>query len=274
MLLVLGLLLNPLTFFVALRLTYYPVVSTGESMAPTHENPTVSFSDRISLRFSPPERGAIVALEAPFDANELLGKRVIGLPGDRFMIVRGVVFIDGERIEEPYVQIPYDRTWDSMEEFTLGPDEYWVMGDNRGSSFDSRDFGPVSRSAFRAIDTNAVVWPVSSATLSGIAAVGGLLAIVVTASLVSGRAARRLSGETGPPHGTTQLGWFLWVFGCWVAARRARKAARSRGGEVWRAGRRRPLPPPPGSDEAPVATVTGFTLRTHELRPGDADRQA
>lgn len=253
MLLVLGLLLNPLTFFVALRFSYYPAVSTGESMAPTHDTPMVAFGDRISLRFSPPKRGDIVALHSPLDPNELLGKRVIGLPGDRLMIVRGVVFIDGARLEEPYVQIPYDRTWHSIEEFTLGPDEYWVMGDNRGSSFDSRDFGPVSRSAFRAIDTNAVVWPVSSATISGIAAVGGLLAIVVTASLVSGRAARRLSGELAP-HGAKQLGWFLWVFGCWVAARRARTAARTPGGEVWRVPGRRPLPPPPGIDEAPIPT--------------------
>ncbi len=92
--------------------------------------------------------------------NRYLIKRVIGCPGQKIEGRSGQIFINGKRIEEPYLPLGVTTTWDGV--VNLGPDEIFVMGDNRGASADSRVFGPVKlsevvgRASFR-------IWPVQAA---------------------------------------------------------------------------------------------------------------
>lgn len=132
----------------------------GESMSPTFHTDQYVVIDKISYRLSEPERGDIVVFRYPFSQpnNERdFIKRVIGLPGETVHIEGGVVRVNGQPIDEPYIQSPpaYGGTW------TLGPDEFFVMGDNRNNSSDSRSWGPLKRDFIigRAL---FVYWPINA----------------------------------------------------------------------------------------------------------------
>ena len=112
--------------------------------------------DRASWRFSDPERTDIVVFHPPFIGPVLI-KRIIGMPGDEISLQDGAVFVNGEPLDEPYVREvagepvpsrPFDNglPWSLQEPYTVPADSYFVMGDNRIDSGDSREFGPVSRS--------------------------------------------------------------------------------------------------------------------------------
>jgi signal peptidase I len=111
--------------------------------------------DRVSWRFSEPERGDIVVFHPPF-AGPVLIKRIVGMPGDQITLENGSVYIDGVRLDEPYVRVvdgsaeptePFDNglPWSLQEPYTVPDGNYFVMGDNRTDSGDSREFGPVPR---------------------------------------------------------------------------------------------------------------------------------
>jgi signal peptidase I len=257
LLLALALLINPVTLVVLMYFTVLPGYGVGTSMSPALEPGNITFRDRLTLRFTAPRRGDIVSFRNPeSELPEQIGKRVIGLPGERLMMVRGVVFIDGQELSEPYVRIPYDRTWDNLAEFQLGPDQYWVMGDNRGVSFDSRAFGPVDESAFRARQLGATAWPLHAATPIGLAMAGTLLGFMATCSAVFGRKCAREARSVGDSRWLAAWGVFLWAFGFWVIVRRSLAEHYQAQGEVWHVARRSRAapPPPPGADEAPIPT--------------------
>jgi signal peptidase I len=118
---------------------------------------TGRFNDRVLVakivyRFRGPKRGDVAVFRAPPAAKRLCSdggdylKRVIGIPGDVVSERSGYVYVNGRRLREPYVD-PYDRDSISRTWPRLGKDEYFVMGDNRISSCDSRTWGPVPRSA-------------------------------------------------------------------------------------------------------------------------------
>ncbi|MFQ5860530.1 MAG: signal peptidase I [Dehalococcoidia bacterium] len=90
--------------------------------------------------FHPPRRGEVIVFHFPGDPRRDFVKRVIGLPGEHIRISRGKVYINGEVLEEPYL---LSRSHENLRAITLSPDQYFVMGDNRTSSNDSRDWGPV-----------------------------------------------------------------------------------------------------------------------------------
>ena len=106
-----------------------------------------------------PVRGDVVVALLE-DCERSILKRVIGLPGDQVAFSEGMLLINGQKLEEPYLRglPPYLGLGNSC--FTTGPDEYFLMGDNRAHSADSRHYGPLSRSriAARAIWR---VWPPS-----------------------------------------------------------------------------------------------------------------
>ena len=114
--------------------------------------------DRITWRFSQPARGDIVVFHPPFDGPVLI-KRIIGLPGDEISLSGGFVSINGRRLAEPYVRRidghqepsePFSNglPWSLQEPFKVPADSYFVMGDNRTDSGDSREFGPIKRGQF------------------------------------------------------------------------------------------------------------------------------
>jgi len=119
---------------------------------------TASLNDRVIVakivyRFRNPERGEIAVFHAPAAAKRMCSeggtylKRVIGLPGDRVSERDGRVYIDGKKLAEPYVD-SWDRDSLTKSWPTLGKNEYFMMGDNRIASCDSRTWGPVTRPAF------------------------------------------------------------------------------------------------------------------------------
>ena len=95
----------------------------------------------ISYLVRPPERGEIIVFRFPDDPSRNFVKRVIAVPGDSIEIRRGAVFVNDELIDEPYLREPSRST--IMARTVMGPEEFFVMGDNRVHSNDSRSWGPV-----------------------------------------------------------------------------------------------------------------------------------
>jgi signal peptidase I len=113
----------------------------GQSMEPNLVARQRLIIDKISYRIHPPHRNDIVVLDLPI-MKEMLVKRIVGLPGETIAIKDGVVIINGQPLPEAF---PHGFFEQDMAPVTLGPLNYFVLGDNRGNSNDSRSFGPVER---------------------------------------------------------------------------------------------------------------------------------
>lgn len=123
---------------------YQPVRVEGTSMLPRLEDHDRLFINKFVYHIASIHRGDVVVFHYPRDPEKSYIKRVIALPGDRLRIDRGQVYVNGERLSEPYVPARYEDTR-SLSEMTIPEDEYFVMGDHRSISSDSREFGPVDR---------------------------------------------------------------------------------------------------------------------------------
>lgn len=124
-----------------------PFVVDGDSMHPTFENLDYLVVNEILYLFRPPERGDVIVFRYPDNPSVFYIKRVIGLPGETVSINRGVVtIIDAEgkktALAEPYI-VNEDATY--TKDVSLLPGEYFVMGDNRPNSSDSRTWGPLHK---------------------------------------------------------------------------------------------------------------------------------
>lgn len=117
----------------------------GQSMFPTFEGAEFLIVSRLDYMIGEPQRGDIVVFHYPDDPQRDFIKRVIGLPGETITIDNGKVFINGVPIDEPYVAALCSQGGCSSVQRTLGDDEYFVLGDNRGQSKDSTNFGPIKR---------------------------------------------------------------------------------------------------------------------------------
>lgn len=129
---------------------FKPFYVKGQSMEPTFSEHEYLIIDEITYRFREPLRGEVVVFRAPpsaTPAKDYYLKRIVGLPGERVRIAENKVIIynsdhpQGTVVEESYL---VEDTVGSVT-MTLGPDQFFVMGDNRDASFDSRRFGPISR---------------------------------------------------------------------------------------------------------------------------------
>lgn len=122
-----------------------PFIVDGASMDPTFHNGQYLIVDELTYRFQEPERGSVLIFKYPKDPSKFFIKRVIGLPGETVRITEGAVSIvneeypEGLLLHEPYIEF---TKVDNLE-VILGSEEYFVMGDNRKGSADSRLWGPV-----------------------------------------------------------------------------------------------------------------------------------
>lgn len=113
----------------------------GQSMEPNLSQYQRLIIDKLSYRLHPPQRGDIVVINLP-RMDEMLVKRVVGLPGETISLHDGQVYVNGVVIPEPF---PHDLGFQDMAPLRLEPLQYFVMGDNRSNSNDSRSFGPIPR---------------------------------------------------------------------------------------------------------------------------------
>lgn len=111
----------------------------GSSMFPALEDGDHLLVDKVSYRFSEPERFDVVVFCYLHQENSYYIKRVIGLPGETVQIQDGVIYIDGTPLQEDFGNEPIENPGRAVQPVTLGEDEYFVLGDNRNISSDSRD---------------------------------------------------------------------------------------------------------------------------------------
>lgn len=117
---------------------------TGPSMLPQVQPGELVVINTLAYRMGAPARGDVVALRRDEPTAQTFLKRVVGLPGERVRLRDGVLYVDGRRIDEPYVTLR-DRA--TTPEITVPADALYVLGDNRGESEDSRTWGPIPDAA-------------------------------------------------------------------------------------------------------------------------------
>jgi signal peptidase I len=132
---------------------------SGASMETTLSDGDQLIVDKISYQFREPERFEIIVFPYQYEAGTYYIKRIIGLPGETVQILDGSVYINGEKLEEHYGNEVMEEAGIAAEPVTLGVDEYFVLGDNRNQSEDSRfaDMGNVKLE-----DIEGKVWAVLS----------------------------------------------------------------------------------------------------------------
>ena len=146
---------------------YQPVRVEGTSMLPVLEDQGFLFINKVaysrigSFMGETIHRNDVVVFQYPHDHTKSYIKRVIALPGDDLRIDHGRVWVNGKQLKEPYVPSKYEDDR-SLSQETIPAGEYFVMGDHRSISSDSRDFGPVDRNLIYG-RAAFVYWPVDQA---------------------------------------------------------------------------------------------------------------
>jgi signal peptidase I len=123
---------------------YQPVKVEGTSMLPGLEDQERIFINKFVYRWEPISRGDIIVFRYPKDPSKSYIKRVIAGPGDRVVIDKGRVYVNGQLADETYVPAQF-VDFRSYPEISVPQNSFFVMGDHRSMSNDSRDFGPVQR---------------------------------------------------------------------------------------------------------------------------------
>lgn len=158
-----------LLIFFAVHFSVQPFDVEGPSMQPGLHTGEKVVVNLLAYDFGSPHRGDVIVFHPPTssDPNLYYVKRVIAIPGDTINVTPDGVYVNGDRLTEPYIS--QTNAFGPVAEGTpvvvppqkLGPNEYWVMGDNRDNSVDSRYFGPISRSSIIG-KAEAVIWPVNT----------------------------------------------------------------------------------------------------------------
>ncbi len=131
------------TVFIIRHFLVQPFLVSGASMEPNFSDGNYLLIDEITYRFREPERGEVIVFRYPNNPATYFIKRIVGLPGETVELKDGKIFANGEFIEEDYLPDSL-QSRDNLST-KLKADEYFVVGDNRSHSFDSRNWGPVNR---------------------------------------------------------------------------------------------------------------------------------
>lgn len=146
-------LIQTLVVFGAIFSVIYLFVSqphkvSGNSMFPTFHNGDYILTDKVSYKLGIPKKGEVIVLKNPRDESQDFIKRIIGFPGDSIRIDNGSVFINNQPLQENYLPANLKTNGGNFlrdgQTITISKDQYFVIGDNRPHSSDSRDFGPIS----------------------------------------------------------------------------------------------------------------------------------
>ena len=129
------------TCFVVFEFILLPARIEGISMLPTYQDRSVNLVNRLAYLRHEPRRGDVVGIRLA-GYHVMYMKRIIGLPGETVAFVEGRVLINGEVLDEPYEKLPCDWSYPPVR---LGPDEYFVVGDNRTMPWERHTFGRATR---------------------------------------------------------------------------------------------------------------------------------
>lgn len=143
---------------VAIKLSIDTRFVSGDSMMPGLPPGQLVMVNKLAYVFGSPQRGDIIVFNYPLNPQEQFIKRIIGLPGDTIHIDPTQVTVDGQVLSEPYISKPSN---DHVGTITLGPNQYWVMGDHRDVSCDSRSWGELPRDDIIGKVT-IVYWPINA----------------------------------------------------------------------------------------------------------------
>ena len=147
-----------LLIFLVIRFAAQSFRVDGESMEPGFHTDEYVLVDKVTYLFHAPERGDIIVFHYPLDTTRDFIKRVIGVPGDVVSTTSSSVIVDGQTLHEPYISVPFNFASDKWK---LGPNQFFVMGDNRNNSLDSRSWGLLDKS-YIVGKVVAVYWPVTN----------------------------------------------------------------------------------------------------------------
>lgn len=131
------------SLFIIYTFIAQPFIVQGASMEPNFSDDDYVLIDMITYRFGEPHRGEVVVFKNPRNEKEFHIKRIIGLPGEEITINGGEVKVNGALLRENYLLAEHGLAGERV--FDLGNDEYFVMGDNRSESLDSRSLGPLKK---------------------------------------------------------------------------------------------------------------------------------
>jgi signal peptidase I len=127
---------------VLFKLVLVPIQVEGGSMLPTYKDRSINFVNRLAYVFHEPRRGDVVAIGLLAGEHVMYMKRIVGLPGETVAFHKGRLYINGQPMNEPYVKLPGD--WEREPE-QIGPDQYYVVGDNRDMSWEGHMQGRANR---------------------------------------------------------------------------------------------------------------------------------
>lgn len=140
-----------------------PFLVSGSSMEPTFTDGDYLLIDELSYRFREPERGEVIVFRYPGDHRSFYIKRVIGLPGERVVIASSTVTVYGadgtKALHEPYIA---NGSYAGAFDGTLADGQYFMMGDNRNFSYDSRSWGPLAKDDISGL-VRFRLWPIETA---------------------------------------------------------------------------------------------------------------
>ena len=153
-----------LVLYVVIQYAVQTVHVLGSSMSLTLHDNDLLIASKISYKIHDPQRGDIIVFKPPNEDSRDFIKRVIALPGDKIRITNSVVYINGQVLHEPYLpeRWTYNNNWPADgQDRLVPPDQYFVMGDNRNHSSDSRSFSFIDRDAILG-KAEVRIWPLNT----------------------------------------------------------------------------------------------------------------